>query len=100
MQFCPKCKTLMRHKAGKAICAKCGHSDAHAKIATSEKMGEKRPIAIVRDSDALVNKVKQECPKCHHEEAAFWTKQTRSSDEAETQFFKCLKCGHTWRKYR
>jgi DNA-directed RNA polymerase subunit M len=25
--------------------------------------------------------------------------QTRRADESATQFFRCTKCGHTWREY-
>jgi DNA-directed RNA polymerase subunit M len=25
--------------------------------------------------------------------------QTRSIDESMTQFYRCTKCGHTWRDY-
>ena len=36
------------------------------------------------------------CPKCKG--PATWTeKQTRSADEATTQFCRCKKCHHTWR---
>ena len=39
------------------------------------------------------------CPKCGHGKAEWWLQQTRSADEAETRFFKCLKCRYTWREY-
>tara|TARA_Y100000310_G_C20650818_1_gene799312 strand:- start:76 stop:345 length:270 start_codon:yes stop_codon:yes gene_type:complete len=42
---------------------------------------------------------KEECPKCANIGAYWWTEQTRSSDEPETQFFRCTKCKHTWREY-
>jgi DNA-directed RNA polymerase subunit M len=29
----------------------------------------------------------------------WWMLQTRSADEATTQFFRCTKCKHTWRNY-
>ena len=39
------------------------------------------------------------CPNCGAREAYYWSVQTRSADEPMTQFFKCKKCGHTWREY-
>ena len=102
MQFCPECKTLMMHKAGKAVCPKCGHiGGAHKKISTSEKVESKKlDIDIVEEKDELMTKVKQECPKCKHNECYFWSRQTRAGDEGETSFYRCVKCKHTWRKYR
>ena len=44
--------------------------------------------------------VAEVCTKCGNKTAYFWTAQTRSADEAETKFFKCTKCKHTWREYR
>ena len=35
--------------------------------------------------------------KCGGKEAYYWLIQTRSADEPPTQFFKCVKCKHTWR---
>ena len=40
-----------------------------------------------------------ECPKCKNNNAFWWMLQTRSADEATTQFFRCTKCSHTWRNY-
>jgi DNA-directed RNA polymerase subunit M len=32
-------------------------------------------------------------------EVYVWQVQTRGGDEASTQFFRCTKCGHTFREY-
>jgi len=101
MQFCPECKTLMKNHAGKSVCSKCGHIGQHGKIKTSEKIeGPKTHIAVVDASQELMSKVREECPKCKHHEAYFWSRQTRAADEGETSFYRCVKCKHTWRKYR
>ena len=83
-------------------CSRCG-ADVGGKITleASEKVDVADEIAVVTEGENEVDpKVEIECPKCKHQEAFFWTKQTRSSDEAETKFYKCTKCKHTWRDYR
>lgn len=101
MQFCPECKSLMMNRAGKSVCGKCGHMGVHKKISTSEKVdGQKLQIAVVDEREELMSKVKEDCPKCKHNECYFWSRQTRAGDEGETSFYKCVKCKHTWRKYR
>ena len=37
------------------------------------------------------------CEKCGHTKAYFWIRQMRAGDEAESKFYKCVKCGHTER---
>ena len=39
------------------------------------------------------------CTKCGNNEAVYWQVQTRSGDEASTTFYRCKKCGFTWRDY-
>ncbi|RZD31406.1 MAG: transcription factor S [uncultured DHVE6 group euryarchaeote] len=51
------------------------------------------------NQESTMATVTAECEKCNHTEAYWWTEQTRSSDEPETQFFRCTKCKHTWREY-
>jgi DNA-directed RNA polymerase subunit M len=52
------------------------------------------------DMEEDLPKVKEDCPECGHDTAFFWTKQTRSSDEPETKFYRCVKCKKTWREYQ
>lgn len=98
MEFCPKCGSMI---VG-ADCVRCNFkSEKAVKLESSEKIETAKEIAIVTDGENEVDpKVAIECPKCKHNEAYFWTKQTRSSDEAETKFYKCTKCKKTWREYR
>lgn len=42
---------------------------------------------------------KIDCTKCGAKKVISWIEQTRASDEPPTRFYKCLKCGHTWRDY-
>ena len=39
------------------------------------------------------------CPECGNNLDYWWLRQLRSADESETRFFKCTKCGATWREY-
>lgn len=98
MEFCPKCGSVIIGKN----CARCDYkSEKEIKLESSQKMDPKKEIVIVNEGNNEVNPIiKMICPKCKHNEAFFWTKQTRSSDEAETKFYKCTKCRHTWREYR
>ncbi|MCK5109548.1 MAG: transcription factor S, partial [Methanosarcinales archaeon] len=39
------------------------------------------------------------CEECGNTTAYWWLRQLRSADESETRFFRCTKCGRTWREY-
>ena len=102
MEFCPKCGAVLVQKRKKDGCPRCNYSSKDKiKLTTSEKIGKKEEIGLVTEKDMQVLPVTSEkCRKCENKEAYFWTVQTRSGDEAETKFFKCTKCEHTWREYR
>ncbi len=102
MEFCEKCGSLIIVKDGKAACASCGHKiKKKLKIEASEKITKKEEIAVIKEeSDNTYPVVDIVCPKCKNKKSYFWTQQTRSSDESETKFYKCIKCKHTWRVYR
>ena len=71
-------------------------------LKVSEKMDEKnKGVAVVKDKgEEIMPVVLEKCPQCGNDKAYFWTVQTRASDESETKFYKCVKCGHTRREYR
>ena len=103
MEFCPKCGGILLIEGNKIpACAKCGSRyKGKLKIQSSEKLAATDRVAVVKESELNTYPVVEiKCPSCKHKEAYFWTMQTRSSDESETKFYKCVKCEHTWRTYR
>jgi DNA-directed RNA polymerase subunit M len=113
LKFCPKCNTRLKLKQVKGphgviitdVCDNCGFTGAARKTvtqATEEELAAAAPIKVVGDKESKLNTLpttKTDCPKCGHDEASWWFLQTRSGDEPPTQFFRCLKCNHTWRSY-
>jgi len=101
MQFCPKCGFLLVQKRTRFTCPKCGYaSKSKVKIKTTEKMAEKTKIGLLKEKEATVWPVTSAtCPKCGNRTAYYWTAQLKAFDEAETRFFRCTKCKHTWREY-
>lgn len=101
MQFCPKCGSVLVKKRKHFACAKCGYTSKEKfEIVTSEKMGEKQIIGFLKEEDSTVwPTITITCSKCGNRLAYFWTAQMRAGDEAETRFFRCTKCKHTWREY-
>jgi transcription factor S len=98
-----------RIEQGIVLCPKCGFT---ADKEEQESLSKKK-ISSVQESistsslkvmdtdnspDALPTTT-VECPKCGNNTAFWWMLQTRSADEATTQFYRCTKCVHTWRNY-
>jgi transcription factor S len=102
MQFCPKCGAVLVQKTKNFGCPRCNYSTKEkVELSSSEKIGEKSEVAVVSEKNSeMLPKIMETCKKCGNKEAYFWTVQTRAGDEAETKFFKCTKCSHTWREYR
>ena len=101
MEFCPKCGAVLITKGKKDGCARCNYySKGKINIITSEKMDETKEVAVVKKDTPVFPIIKEKCSECGNDKAYFWTVQTRSGDEAETKFFRCTKCEHTWREYR
>lgn len=104
MEFCPKCGSVLVKKKTKYGCAnpKCNYvAKEDIKITAKEHMPNKKYVTVMKDKEGDVWPVTATtCPKCGHNEAYFWSAQMRAGDEAETRFFRCTKCKHTWREYR
>ncbi len=102
MMFCPKCGSILKPlKEGIKVMwvCSCGYRTSDGKIEISEKMKKQKEIEVVEEKSERLPVTEEQCPKCGNEKAYFWSKQTRAADEPETRFYKCVKCGHTWREY-
>jgi len=101
MEFCPKCGSILVQKTKRFACPKCNYtSKEKVELISSEKVEEKTKINVVHEKESNVLPIEAEtCSKCGHGKAYFYSSQTRAGDEAETRFFKCVKCGNSWREY-
>ena len=107
MQFCPKCKAMMKpeedEKTGEVelVCPNCGYREGAEEEAhiTTEEQEKTDDVAVLDEKTTALPVTENECPKCHNPKAYWWIEQTRSADEAPTRFYRCTKCGHTWREY-
>ena len=102
MDFCPKCGSVLVEKRKNFGCARCGYSaKGKVKIEASEKMHKQEEVGVIKEKDTDVFPVTVAlCSKCKNKEAYFWSTQMRAADEAETRFFRCTKCRHTWREIK
>lgn len=105
MQFCQKCGTrLVPIKKDKKIvlsCPTCGYETSREQRERMKIESEPEKIVVIGKAEQKIRtlpKTRAECPKCHHNEAFYWLVQTRGADESSTQFFRCVKCGATWRE--
>ena len=108
MKFCPNCETRMRLKfyENQVACPKCGFTISEQKPTvtinvgnvTTQEQNALRVLDAENTTEALPT-INIECPKCNNNIAVWWMLQTRSADEATTQFYRCTKCNHTWRNY-
>lgn len=113
MKFCPKCGMKLKFKYVKGeggakptlLCERCGFQIAYEEAVERVEAagGASAPIIkVVGEEEAELQTmptVTIECPRCKNTTAYWWMLQTRSADEAPTQFFRCTKCNYTWRQY-
>ncbi|MEM4699357.1 MAG: transcription factor S [Candidatus Nezhaarchaeales archaeon] len=107
--LCPKCGRLLSPlKEGesiKLICKLCGYiedSPSTKGIKVSRRIDralQETTVIVPSELPKVMPSIKAQCPKCGHNEAYWWLVQTRRADEGSTRFYRCVKCGYTWREY-
>lgn len=108
MKFCEKCGNLLviekKRKNVYLVCRKCKrvYKTKGEKLRISSARPEERKKILVmteKDQFSELPKTKIMCAKCENMEAYWWMQQTRSADEPPTMFYRCTKCGYSWRSY-
>ena len=104
MEFCKKCGGLLVPKKSKNgvvyVCRMCGKkAQEGSKIKLVDTVEKKEDIIKVDKENKNLPTTENICSKCRNKEAYWWIQQTRSIDEPPTRFYKCVKCGYTWREY-
>ena len=104
MKFCPKCEVKLKKSISGLQCSKCGYTEGQEVKNTKKVVDEQEPNKVLNvfeenEGDESLPTIKIECEKCGNDQAVWWMLQTRSADEPTTQFYRCIKCRHTWRNY-
>lgn len=113
MEFCSECGSRLvprKVTSGKQalvmlVCTKCKfkkeRSALEAKSANKTiEHNPKQLVAVIGKEEQLsiLPTIHIDCPRCENNTANVWQVQTRGSDESSTQFFRCLRCGFTFRE--
>lgn len=96
MEFCEKCGAMLLS----STCEKCGIKKKGKVSLETKEICERndKGVIVCGKEKVSVNPVTDwDCHKCGSKKAEFWIRQMRAGDEPESQFFKCVKCGHTVR---
>ncbi len=107
LPLCPRCGTLMTLKRENErsfwACRRCGYSEERGQLVKREQIThtQKEKVIVVEEGSSYkaMPKTAASCPECGHNEAFYWMVQTRRGDEGMTRFYRCVKCGRTWREY-
>ena len=104
MKFCPSCEIRLKKSDSGLKCPQCDYVEGGSKKDTKKPTVEESEVSEFNvldenEEEETLPTIKIECEKCGHDEAVWWMLQTRSADEATTQFYRCVKCSHTWRNY-
>lgn len=92
----------MIYQGDKAVCRKCGYEKAveEDKQLVLVSKGSKEEVPVIEGENVkTLPTTEAVCPACGNREAYWWLRQLRAADESEVRFFRCTKCGKTWREY-
>jgi len=101
MEFCPKCKSMMMPANNIYKCrnAKCGFEKPIKESFVSKTEIKERVVTVLEDREMGMPTTRAKCEDCGNMIAYWWLRQLRAADESEVRFFRCTKCGKTWREY-
>ena len=106
VKFCPECGAFCVLDTVKKcyVCPTCAWEEPleeTLKVFRGNSKNVEKIVVVGKKERKLstMPKTKILCEKCGNGEAFWWMVQTRSIDESMTQFYRCTKCGHTWRDY-
>ncbi|MBU3968155.1 MAG: transcription factor S [Euryarchaeota archaeon] len=99
MEFCPKCKSMMMPANNVYKCRKCGFEKDIKESVVSKTERKEREVTVLEQREMGLPTIRAKCEDCGNDTAYWWMRQLRSADESEVRFFRCTKCGKTWRSY-
>lgn len=100
MEFCPKCKSMMIPIKNVYKCRKCDFEkpkEGQGFVSKTER--KEREVTVLDQREMGMPTTRAKCEECGNDTAYWWLRQLRSADESEVRFFRCTKCGNTWREY-
>jgi len=80
-------------------CRKCGFEKAITESVVSKTERKEREVTVLEQREMGLPTIRAKCEDCGNDTAYWWMRQLRSADESEVRFFRCTKCGKTWRSY-
>ena len=103
MEFCPNCGKVLLPKKGILHCYGCNYEkklsdDEKQDYVINKDVSDKQNIIVTDDSINTHPTTRGLCYRCGNRELEWWMVQLHRSDEAETRFYRCTKCGNTWRR--
>ncbi len=92
MKFCPRCKTVMLVRNGKAVCRQCGYkTDVEEKAVLRESYDHSHEKMIVADGKRIQGRLHSVlCPKCGSYISILINPRHK--------LYKCSLCGNIFRE--
>ena len=91
------CGRRKGEKRGTPYCRPSKRISSKTPKTSGEMTAAEKKKRLKKKDEADQATVSEQCPKCNHDRASFYTMQLRSADEGQTVFYTCLKCSHKWR---
>lgn len=95
MKFCKFCNGLIAFENGLARCISCKKEFNDFELSANESGIKKSEVQLINEKESeVLPRIHHKCKKCDSEYAYFW--HTHGiGDEADTIYYKCVKCNCT-----